>query len=99
MDSIAILKIQLESLSKNLSESSPKDSTQPITKKLATQFNQILERVGEHYPDVKPLLPEPINLTIPQEYGYYDYPDASYFDLKTFADQLISILTHLESGS
>ena len=98
MDALTALKIRLQSLKTTLDESAPEDCTKTITKKMASHFNEIRQAIIKARPEVADHLPKEIKLTIPKnELYYYDHPEASYFDLRTFVNELIGVLTHLET--
>lgn len=99
MDEITHLKIRLESLKSTLNDYPPKDRSKPITKRMATHFNEIRQSIVQIRPQLEQMLPKEIALTIKNEYTFYDHPEANYFDLQTFSNEVIGILAHLESGN
>src|SRR5947209_1281254 len=67
----------------------------PIAAHLAKQFNEVVKEIGEALPDVAPHLPKPIPSST--KFTMMGLSDVGYVDLMIMAEQVLRVLSVVES--
>ncbi|MAX38790.1 MAG: hypothetical protein CME33_19710 [Gimesia sp.] len=96
IDKLRLLKIRLETMKKSLDDYSAGEKATHITQTMATRFNDTLSEIGIACPDIKDLLPSRITSSHPQ--SLVGKANATYMDLGMFIDEIIALVSEIESG-
>ncbi len=91
---VDFLKAKVEAVKNVLEKTTPKERENRVTLHLAEEFNSVLKEIGAAFPDAAPHLPKPIPCVGFRRLGV---SDVGYVDLMVFAEQVLRILSVVES--
>lgn len=91
---VDFLKAKVEAVKNVLEKTTPKERENRVTLHLAEEFNSVLKEIGTAFPDAAPHLPKPIPCVGFRRLGV---SDVGYVDLMVFAEQVLRILSVVES--
>tara|TARA_E500000305_G_scaffold98439_1_gene89999 strand:- start:521 stop:817 length:297 start_codon:yes stop_codon:yes gene_type:complete len=96
VDKIGFLKIKIESIKKSLNEYNSNDKQTHISKGMANDFNDILDILVAEKPNIQYILPKKITTSRP--YDIMQKADITYMDLHILYNQIIAIVSEIQSG-
>ena len=93
---LPFLRAKVQAIKTVLDKASAKERESRVATHLAQQFNDVLKEIGAAYPDAAPHLPKPIpsSVSLLRRNGL---SDVSYMDLMVFAEQVLNVLSVVES--
>ena len=93
---LQIIKVQLEGIKDTLIGASERQKSNQVSLTVANDFNKLLQKVVDEYPDIKEALPEPIPFH--RQLQINGLAAVSFLDLEVKANQVIKVIELLESG-
>lgn len=91
---IDFLKAKVEAVKSVLETTSPKEREKRVSVHLAEEFNSVLKEIALAFPDAVSHLPKPIPT---QGYRHLAQSEIAYVDLMIMAEQVLRILSVIES--
>src|SRR5262249_43529842 len=92
---VDFLKAKLQAVTSVLEKTSPKERENKVSTQLAEQFNEVVKEIGKALPETAPHLPKPIHSST--KFALVGQSDVGYVDLMIMAEQVLRVLSVVES--
>lgn len=96
---IAFLKAKVQAVTSVLDQTSPAERSRRVSAHLARQFNELLEEISKEYPGEAHHLPKPIPPAGSALMRKDGVSSVSFVDLKIMAEQVLGVLSVIESDA